>query len=391
MLEEFKVNSRHLSGAGDDLVHLSNTLKTAGAEVSQIRSGLRGKIVRSDDIGNRLKQISGALDTLNANMNRYGNAAHTISGRYQTAEKKIAGTAAETGSIAGISAILGGTDNSTDESNKNAGTSGGETSADEEKKKEVSWKEIKGEKDGKIFGFDSHGEAKGALGHAEYDNKFSTGIKWKISKDENGNSIKKLDDITLISAAVTGSAALVVGSAKGNCGLLSGEIKGEIGKVSGQGEVKASLMEDGKFKSKISAGVEASATGAEASGKVAFGTENTDVHVSADGKLGYAKASAGVQAGKISYENSDGETVEAWGAGAEAGAEAYLAQGTVKGGFSIMGVKFDVGLTGKAGGVGAKAGGSVTTGGVHGSVGLGAGLGLGLDVGIDWSGFKWGW
>ena len=76
------------------------------------------------------------------------------------------------------------------------------------------------------------------------------------------------------------------------------------------------------------------------------------------------------------------------GAKCKVGAEAYLAQGKVSGGFTIFGINIDAGVTGKAGGAGVNAEGKVTTGGVSGKIGAGLGLGAGVEISIDWSNFS---
>ena len=150
-------------------------------------------------------------------------------------------------------------------------------------------------------------------------------------------------------------------------------------------------MKDGKIAPRVSGKVEAAAVGAKGSAEGGVGTENNNVHVGAEGKAGVAKASAEVGAGTIYVKNNDGTESKQYGVKAEAGAEAYLAEGKVSGGLTILGVKLNVGAGGKLGGAGAKAGGSVTNGGVSGSASLGLGVGLQLDFSIDWSGFKWKW
>lgn len=239
---------------------------------------------------------------------------------------------------------------------------------------------IKGQ--GKIIGFRSSGEVKGDVLGGSWNTKLKTGVKYKDGK---------LDSVSLFAASVVGEAHLTQGSLKGNIGLLRGQIKGSVGKISGKGEIGATLYKDGKFSPQLGAGAEASIVGAEAEGEVGIGTDNTNVHVGASGKAGIAKVKAEVGIGKVSHEKPNGQKVEGYGIKGEAGAEAYAAEGKVSGGVTILGIKIDAGLTGKAGGAGIKAGGAVTTGGIQGSIGAGFGLGVGLDISIDWSGFKWGW
>lgn len=70
-----------------------------------------------------------------------------------------------------------------------------------------------------------------------------------------------------------------------------------------------------------------------------------------------------------------------------------MAEGTVSGGFTIMGIKIKASVTGKAGGAGIGAEGRATTGGVSGEIKAGLGIGAGLKIDVDWSDFKpkWPW
>lgn len=394
-LEAFRVNSLRLCGEGRELVQLSNSLKIAGADVRCVKNGLRGKIVSNDSIGNRLNVIASTLDVLRTELNSYGMAIESISEKYRVTENKIANNSLGIGTIVGVAGSTAKTIGEVTGKNEQVVDSEDSVEKTEDEKQKfggsVSWKQKNVEADGSVAGIDSHGEAEGSLGYAKYNGKISSGLSWKESTDENGNKIKKLNDITLISAAVVGSASVVHGSAKGNIGFLRGNISGDVGKIGAKGQAKIGLMEKGKIQPKICAEAEVSAVGAEGSAEADFGTENTNIHGAAEGKLGYAKASAGVETGKITYKTSTGDEKEGWGAGVNVGAEAYAAQGTVKGGISVLGIKIDASLTGKAGGGGASAGASLTTGGIHGSASVGALLGLGVDLDIDWSGFKWSW
>ena len=139
------------------------------------------------------------------------------------------------------------------------------------------------------------------------------------------------------------------GSAKGNFGYLRGNADATVGEVSATGSVDVSLMKDGKIAPRVSGKVEAAAVGAKGSAEGGVGTENNNVHVGAEGKAGVAKASAEVGAGTIYVKNNDGTESKQYGVKAEAGAEAYLAEGKVSGGLTILGVKLNVGAGGKLG------------------------------------------
>ena len=235
---------------------------------------------------------------------------------------------------------------------------------------------------GTILGIKSAGEASVNFFGASWDKKFTSGIKYKDGT---------LDSASLISASGSVEGHLIQGKVKGNAGLLMGEAKGTVGKISGKGEVGATLYKDGKLAPQLSVSGEASVVGAEGEASVGLGSENNNIHTKASGKLGTAKIKGEAGVGKITYKSEDGQIRTGYGMKGEVGAEAYVAEGTVSGGLNIFGIKIDVGLTGKFGGAGAKAGGHVTTGGASGNLHIGAGLGVGLNVSVDWSKFKVGW
>lgn len=211
-----------------------------------------------------------------------------------------------------------------------------------------------------------------------YETENTWEISWDLEEDDVGIAIGRET-----------SGYLARGEASGNVGLLGGEIEGSVGNVSASGEVGVTLYEDGVFSPAINAEIRAEASAAEGSAEGYIGTENTNVHVNGEGTLFGAEAYAQGAIGVITETDElTGTTTTSYGVKGEVGAEAYLAEGEVSGGITIFGVDIDVGVSGKAGGVGATAGGSVTTDGVSGEVGLGLGLGLGLEISIDWSDFE---
>ena len=188
-----------------------------------------------------------------------------------------------------------------------------------------------------------------------------------------------------------GDAHLVNGSISGSLGLLHGEAKGSVGNVGAEGEIGATLFENGQFMPSAHAKAKVSASVLEGSAETRMGTEDFNRHMSAKGTVLGAEASAEGAVGKIAYKNSDGRETITYGAMGKVGAEAYLAEGEISGGFTIFGIKIDAALKGKAGGAGVEASGAITTGGLEGDIGLGLGLGAGVKLKIDWSGFKWPW
>lgn len=237
----------------------------------------------------------------------------------------------------------------------------------------------------RIAGVDANINAEGELvgGSAKYD----MGGQWNVEKGEIG-------------VGITGKAEghLAKGSVSGGIGLLNEKIEGSVGNASAKGEAGLTLMKDGKVAPAAKVEASAGANVAQGSVKQSFGTDELDVHSKAEGELLTAKAKASASAGVITYtDENTGAVKTKIGAEASAGAEAYVAQGTAKGGVNLFGLKIDVGVTGKAGGAGVKVGGGVSTAGASGEVGAGLGLGVGLKVDVDWTEFKpekilpWNW
>ena len=165
----------------------------------------------------------------------------------------------------------------------------------------------------------------------------------------------------------------------------SGEIKVENAAVSGEG--KAQLFKDGKLSPEISAKVSGEVSAVKGKIETKTGTDDYNVHGKAEGELLGAKAEAKGGVGKITYKDKEGNTKTGYGVEGSVGAEAYVAQGKISGGFTIAGIKIGVSVSGKAGGAGISAGGRATTGGVSGEIGAGLGLGAGLKLDVDWTDF----
>lgn len=219
---------------------------------------------------------------------------------------------------------------------------------------------------------------------AEYGHHATYGIKF----DDNGNPVWDEFDI---GAGIYGKAEghLLKTETEGNWGYLNGSIDASIGNVGADGEAGVSLFEDGKFAPsiKLEGSVEASAI--KLGGESSFGTDSNNIHVQGDATILGAEAKAEGGIGRITVEDDSGNKEVVFGVKGELKAEAYAAEGSVSGGFTLFGIDFDVELEGKAGGGGVGCGGSATTNGVSGSVDLGLGLGVGLDISVDWSDFEW--
>ena len=206
--------------------------------------------------------------------------------------------------------------------------------------------------------------------------------KWKTSEKDG-----KIDSGATVGMELEGHLAQGKHTFDVN-GLLHREIKGTVGSVSAEGTAGVTLYKDGKLSPALQAKLKAEAVGLKGSIEDRVGTEDYNYHAKASGSVGVAKAEASVGLGRITYTDKEGNQHTEWGAQAKAGAEAYVAEGKVSGGYTIMGIKVDVGVSGKIGGAGASAGGQATTSGFSGKAGLGAGVGAGIEINVDWSGFK---
>lgn len=239
---------------------------------------------------------------------------------------------------------------------------------------------------GAIGGIGVCGSASGELFGASYNTeKYQAKVQWKQGEDKAWSS-KELG----VRASNEGEAHIAKGSIAGTIGYLSGKASGSVGKVSGKGSVGANLFKDGKLSPQLYLEGSLKGTVAEGKGEAAFGTENTNVHANAKGEVLTGEVKGDVQLGRITYEKN-GKKIQATGVKAEVGAEAYVATGSLSGGFTIFGIDIDIGVSGKAGGVGGKMGGYATTGGVKGTFSAGLGVGAGIDISIDWSNFNLGW
>ena len=144
-----------------------------------------------------------------------------------------------------------------------------------------------------------------------------------------------------------------------------------FGGAEATGDIGFTLFKDGKFSPDIHAdvGVEGYVFKTELEGQL--GSDEYNIHGGADTQWLGAGAKAKGYAG-------------AEGVGFEAGAEAYVAKGEIKGGFTIFGIKIDVSGEAMVGWE-AKAKGKIGGDGIETEGGFGP---FGLSLKIDWSGFK---
>lgn len=214
---------------------------------------------------------------------------------------------------------------------------------------------------GAILGVDAQGKLTGQLGYVEA--KHGGYLKWDDDEGEMKVGYK---------AGVEASAAK--GKAEGSWGIASGEVEAAAITGAVSGEAAFALMQKGEFDPELKIGAKAEGSVLSGSAKGQLGSDDLNVFGKAEGTLLGAEAEAGI---KISDEGVEGY----------AGAEAYLAKGEVSGGFEIFGIEVKTTAEGKAGAIGAKAGGSVDGDGATAEIGGSLGLGIGLKVEVDWSQF----
>ena len=170
---------------------------------------------------------------------------------------------------------------------------------------------------------------------------------------------------------------------------LQASASADLGKVTFKGGVKCSLVPKKDLVPTLT--FDASLTAVGLTGQLKGRVGSDDLNIGGELKVegGYASGSASIGFGRISYYDSDNDRmVSGHGVKAEAGAEVAAFKGTVKGSFSLFGIKIGLGLSGSALSFGAKA--HVTTVNSHVDASLGASLlfGVALNVSIDWSGLK---
>lgn len=335
-----------------ELETIKKDLSVAADELSQVKQTLRFKVQARNQIDQKLNNLlEESREHLNSIIAMKSGLEKAVT-FYKTAEKSILdhtnGKSASPGIKPGIGSLAGG--GFTAAVLNGSGTVGGDFL-------------------GKNYSVTGNGSLLGAEGKADYK------MNWDILKKG-----KEAGDI-----GVTAKAGLDLYAAKGEVEAKydSFSAKAEASLLNAGGAISGGLLvyQNGRFDPCLELKAKASASAAKGSVSMQKGNDVFNTHQSAEGILLGAEASAGVQAGRIS--NEDGSS--AYGVKAEAGAEAYLARGEVKSGFTIFGIKVDAAVGGKAGAVGAKASAAATTDGVQVKAGISALLGIDVDVKLDWS------
>lgn len=232
--------------------------------------------------------------------------------------------------------------------------------------------------EGELWGVNTAGKLSGSLltGEAGIESNFSLGFeegKWDVEKFG-------------FSTTAQATGALAKGTAEGNFGYLHGETTGQALTGAVKGEAKFQIYEDGKLNPSLMAGVKAEGSVLKGDATAGFGTDQYGIYAKAAGDVLHAEAEA---AAGVGYIGTDKDGNAQYGAKAEVSAMASIAQGEVKGGFTLFGIDIDIGAKGYAGAVGVEGGASVTTEGVTAKISGAAALGVGLEVSVDWSDADW--
>ena len=180
-------------------------------------------------------------------------------------------------------------------------------------------------------------------------------------------NLKQEDDILFIhqESEIDGKVLDAEGDVSNTVDLKNGNV--DLG-ISGKGSVVSGEMKD------------------------TIGTEENNLHLNTEGSLVTGEVKAGISAGKdVTFYDAKGNKITGNGFGASVGAEGYLAEGSVTGGFTIFGITFDTTITGKLGGAGVTGTAGVVNKSVAVGFGIGAGAGFGVSIGINWDKFHWPW
>lgn len=358
--------SRELSAESNGINGMKNYLGTARAKYVAVENKNSGKKLKNEVSGSGANVRANSKNKKIKGTNAYSYHSNNKLDHFISPNEVILGTGAITIGPAGPSFSAIDPNRTYDTEEKNKGIFGtvakgsvlsGATNA-------TKW----------FFGYKGQVGAEGNVLGGEV--KTSSSGSWDPTKGEIGAEAK-----------VSADGYLAKGKVSAGLGIASIAATGTVGAVGASGKIGATLFKDGKFAPTIGAEAKASASAAKGDIKANIGSEDNNVHAKASGQVLSAEASAKVNAGKIQYEDSSGNTKTGYGVEAEVGAEAYVAKGSISGGFTILGIDVDVSVEGKAGGGGAKAGGNVTSSSASGEIGLGLLVGLGAKVDVDWSDF----
>ena len=389
-MSEFSIHVNNVNQYTEDLRDYSKDILQLQIRLRTATTKLALQTMAQPMIRKKLNQLNEDMFTEYLKMNRMNRTASNAVNTYVKTEKSLLGenTSIINGGIAVIGNIVYKISDFVDEKIFLKLLSGGAAvlcsgGAD------AAWKDlltdginisaavaaVSGAVSGKIFGYD-------------YDMSYSGDLLGGSIKTESDSEFDLESGNVYAESEITVEGHLASGSVEGSLGLLSGSATGTIGTAAVTGTVSASLFKDGEFNPELKAEIKGEAAVAKGSAQTSYGTDENNVHANAEGTLLGAEADASVKAGKITSTDANGNTKTEYGVEASAGAEVYIAEGEVSGGFTLFGIEINASVSGKLGGAGVSAGGKVTTSGVSGKIGAGLGLGAGIELSIDWSNFS---
>lgn len=222
------------------------------------------------------------------------------------------------------------------------------------------------------------------LGKAEWGNISVENIMSILKGEAKGNAFADFDIKNgNIGAGVNGNASFSVleDRLKGSIGdYINSELS--ISALTGAIEAKAGcqLLKDNKFEPALYVGSEGTAHGLKIEGNSTLGSDNYNIHSSAEGSLFYAQGQAEVRVGSLGDEE--------YGVEAKVGGKFYSAHGGAKSSITIMGIDINTEVSGGLGGAAFQGGVSYTNKGMSLNSDLGLGAGIGLDITVDWTDFE---
>lgn len=381
-----KIDVGAIVGLSNQISSSKNTVSDVRDSVNAIRGQIDGRILGRNNLSARFSSATSQLMNIESRIGSVKTTTENGANSYMQTDRTVVAWKNEMiGNINSISQDVSGGGRRSDGNVI-------ETSMDEDTK---SWfakfinNELKtsdsvlhGEKEGQgeLWGINTAGKMSGDI--LAYEAGVESKMSWEF-KDEDGNWNSDLIGFTT-EAKVTG--AIAQGEVEGNFGYLHGKASGKAITGAVSGEAKVTLWEDGKFQPGVSVGANAEASVLKGEAEVGFGTDQYGVYAKAEGDVLHAEANAEAGIGCLGTDEN-GKSV--YGAKAEASALASVAQGEVKGGFTVFGIDIDVGVEGYAVAAGVEAGGSITTEGVTANFSGALGLGAGLNISVDWSDAKW--
>lgn len=359
---EFKINIPSLSCVIDEALDLTYVLKTSASEVKNIKNELNMQIRQRERINSRLSISMRDLEGQGAALRRVANTGKQVARLYEQTENQIT-------------------------KQKPTSTKRNKTFEDQNWLISMPWIDLAVAVTGAVIG--KTGKSTEGSFHTPEKQVYGTfsALTGKMGVSRTGK-IDLGEKTGGIECGITGKGHLLEGKVDLDSGALHSKYRVSAGNIAVAGSVGATLFKNGKLSPYIKAGTEVKVSAVEGEMSHRIGTKENNGHVNTSGSLLTAKVKGEVGVGKIDVKTKEGERVEAYGVQAKVGAEAYLAEGRVKGGITICGIDIDVSFSGKAGGAGVSAGGSISTAGIKGEVGVGLGLGAGATISVDWSDFK---